>query len=107
MPKFKRILSVLRVVYCGLLPVSVREPLYKLRHRILGAWNLDLQSYPYVLPQAIPHSMQESASEQYPLNVEGLPTALASIVPPVDSRPQPGIPERMIVGNPPREQLYL
>lgn len=107
MPKYQKIVSVVRVLYRELIPASVRKPLYQLRHRVLGSLNYELQPYPYEIPQAIPHSDSEPNGNRYRLNAEGIPTASASIVPAVDSRPQPGIPERMMVGNPQREQLYL
>lgn len=44
---------------------------------------------------------------RFPLGSDGLPYAAESVVAPVDSRPQLDIPEQMMVGSPPREQLYL
>jgi hypothetical protein len=44
---------------------------------------------------------------RFPLNDQGVPYAPAFTVLPVDSRVQADIPEQMIVGSPPREQLYL
>jgi hypothetical protein len=44
---------------------------------------------------------------RFPLNDYGVPSAPNYLVVPVDSQPQTDIPEQMLVGSPPREQLYL
>lgn len=43
----------------------------------------------------------------FPLSELGVPYSDAPVVAPVDSLPQTHIPEQMLVGAPPREQLYL
>jgi SAM-dependent methyltransferase len=59
---------------------------------------------------ASPTAVSGPTAEQiarFPLNEEGIPYSSECVVAPVDSRPQPDIPEQMLVGSPPREQLYL
>ncbi len=61
-------------------------------------------------PWAHPTTMSKSTPAQvarFPLNENGVPHATECVMAPVDSQPQPDIPEQMTVGTPPREQLYL
>lgn len=44
---------------------------------------------------------------RFPLNDDGVPYGSECVTAPVDSRVQTDIPEQMLVGSPPREQLYL
>jgi hypothetical protein len=120
--------QLIKLLYQAILPATVRAPLYTLRRHILG-----VGATPAILPDSdsvsepspdlstvadpcvvlgrtaeVPCSEpQIPVPEEYPTNVDGIPTASECLTPAVDSRPHQGFPERMMVGNPPREQLYL
>jgi hypothetical protein len=61
-------------------------------------------------PSAHPTAMSQPSPLQrarFPMNENGLLYAPQCLVAPIDSARQPDIPEQMMVGSPPREQLYL
>lgn len=87
----------------GPMPVNTRF------HRGMLGW-MRRQFIAEVSPWPHPTAMSSPSSAQiarFPLNEAGVSHGEVCVVPPIDSRPQPDIPEQMLVGNPPREQLYL
>jgi hypothetical protein len=109
--------QLVKLLYQAIVPAAVRAPLYSLRQHIFthsgstSSVQPDSDADYGLVAQApsdiLPDESQVPLPERYPLNVEGIPTAPACLTPAVDSRPHQGLPERMMVGNPPREQLYL
>lgn len=107
--------SRLAAVYRAILPSKLRDRLYLARQAILRRFGLLTRPTPGIFARTIQVSEAAvfgrnnpySSNREFPLNKDGVPTASETIIPAIDSRPQPGIPERMFVGDPPREQLYL
>jgi len=107
--------SRLAAVYRAILPSNLRDRLYLVRQAIFRLLGLLTRPTPWILggnTQSFGTATQgvnnpHLSNMEFPLNKEGVPTALEIVTPAIDSRPQPGIPERMFVGVPPREQLYL
>ena len=113
--------QLIKLLYQAILPARVRAPLYSLRQHVFthSGSTASVQSDSNPMPQPASDSLQQPipdvlrddfqipVAEQYPLNADGIPTASECLTPAVDSRPHQGLPERMMVGNPPREQLYL
>jgi hypothetical protein len=108
--------QLIKLLYQSILPATVRAPLYTLRRHILaaGATSAVLpdsdsvsQPSPNLNTGGQCSEFQKPFEDEYPPNADGIPTASQCLTPAVDSRPHQGFPERMMVGNPPREQLYL
>ena len=107
--------SRLAAVYRAILPSSLRDRLYLARQAILRPFGLLTRPTPWIFggnaqasgASTLSVNNPNSSNIEFPLNNDGVPTASEIIIPAIDSRPQPGIPERMFVGDPPREQLYL
>jgi len=81
---------------------SRRPPFVRALLQSLGVAQMSIWSHPTA--KSAPTAAQ---LDRFPLNDHGVPYGNAFTVLPPDSRGQTDIPEQMIVGSPPRDQLYL